>query len=224
MVDLRTDLTTLANRVPATTVAVVDADVTRGRAAVRRRRNATTSAAAVAVAAVLVTGAVLTATTSADPTRVPAAASDPAVTSTTATAARPAPPFVPTVGTTSGPFSSRLAPTGWVVQDPTDTYGLRLSDPTRPAQDLPPLTVTLLSLDTTPPTEPADQLVNGNPAWIHHDDQRLPQDQVHTLITQLTGGRYLQVDYANAEGWTDQQILEFTAGITVAPDAPRAHG
>lgn len=229
MADLRTDLTTLAARVPATTAEVVDADVARGRTTVRRRRTATTSAAGAAVAAVLVTGAVLTTTagvpTDTTPTtRVPVAASGLAGAATTAPAAVSAPPFVPTAGTTSGPFNSRLAPEGWVVQDPNDTYGLRLTDPTRPAGDLAPLTLTLLSLDATPPTAPAPLLVNGNPAWIHHDDQRLPQDQVHTLITRLPDGRYLQVDYANAVGWTDEQVLGFTAGITVASDAPRTQG
>lgn len=227
MADLRTDLIILAARVPATTAEVVDADVARGRTTVRRRRTATTSAAGAAVAAVLVTGAVLTTTTGApvDPMRVPVAAGGPAGGATTTTAAAVlAPPFVPTVGTTSGPFNSTLAPEGWVVQDPNDTYGLRLTDPTRPAGDLAPLTLTLLSLDATPPTAPAPLLVNGNPAWIHHDDQRLPQDQVHTLITRLPDGRYLQVDYANAVGWTDEQVLGFTAGITVASDAPRTQG
>ncbi|BBH67031.1 hypothetical protein ACTI_37160 [Actinoplanes sp. OR16] len=231
MMNLYDGLERIAGPGAAPTPEQIEADLARGRRALRRRRLFQTGgASAFAVAAVA--AAVAFATTGA-----------PASSTTTPLAEGPAPAvstLVPTKlvayeGEQPDAFEIDRVPEGWVLQG-SDEGGLVLA-PEGPLAD--PSTgpgdaansdphsfvgkIAVMLQDTGAPADLGGKKVEvgGNPGVL---TKMLDQTDGSTLFLQVPDRGYLVIQVWDDLGWGEKQVLEFAAGIHVNENATKSVG
>jgi hypothetical protein len=243
MTDLHNRLAAIAGPGAAPTTADVDADLARGRRALRRRRTLqATGGSAFAVAALV--AAVSWATTGGAPTGPggPQAADRPA-----ATAA--AVQLVAYKGEQPKGFTIDKVPDGWFVQD-DDNYNLTLApdrvqnpgpdvDPSRdpvhdPQSFVGKIGIMLSSKDQSGPGDGTAVKVGGKDGVLvkspvgQTPDGPLPTpadgDTGWTLWVEQPSGAYLLIQFWEGLGMSREQMTELGAGVHVHKDAQQGVG
>ncbi|GIF05837.1 hypothetical protein [Actinoplanes siamensis] len=232
MTTLRDQLADLAGSPGEPTTAQADADLARGRTALRRRRvlqTATGSAFAIAVAA-----AALAFTT----TGAPGPDSAPLAAGTTAAATTGTVSFdlVAYTGKQPAGFSVDKIPSGWEVQGITESALTLAPVGAKPRNSAEPLGnvadddpssfvgkvgVMLQSLDEKG-TPRGDRIEVGDRTGTLVKKQG--DTDGRTLYLPQPNGINLQVQVWDGIGWTPAQIAEFAAGIHVNPNAEQGRG
>ncbi|GAB7045249.1 hypothetical protein [Catenuloplanes indicus] len=229
MSDLRQYLDRIAGPEHPPAPAAVDADVARGRVALRRKRQVRgLLGGALALVAVGALGvAAVTVDAPADPggDRIEAAPVIPRGTSSAVDTTPGTPAGVRLVafaGDQPEGFTIDVVPEGWEIQSSVATtlliapIGLPDQDPNSFADKI------TISLQYEAPDDrpPAEQLtVGGRPAVLWTSE-----DGVRTLFVRLDGGAYLNVQLWHNLRWGTATIAEFAAGITVTDDVERSRG
>jgi hypothetical protein len=217
MIDLRDRLATLAGPSGATSAEQADADVARGRRALRRRRlSRSTGASAFAVAAL---AAAITygasggngspaGTTTATGTSTPAAATH----------------LVAYQGAQPKGFTIDKVPAGWEVQGVNEavlTIAPKGLADKNPDSFVDKIAIMLQSADDhSTPTGTSIQ-VGGHPGVISTPEE--PGNSKDLWVKQ-PNGIWLQVQIWDAGGWSNAAIVEFGAGIHVLPGAVQGRG
>ncbi|KUL24829.1 hypothetical protein [Actinoplanes awajinensis] len=236
MTNLREQFEALAGSPAAPTTAQTDADLARGRGALRRRRAlqaATGSAFAIVVAA----AAVAFTTTSTPAPSTPQAAGPTATTAaTTGVTASAAFALVAYKGEQPAGFSIDKVPAGWEVQGldenlltlaPEGAKPRNSAEPQGDQADTDPysfvgkVVVTLQSLDEqgTPAGEAVK--VGGKKATLVKKEGA---KDGRTLYVAQPSGVNLQIQVWDGIGWSADQIVEFAEGIHVNPNAKQGRG
>jgi len=213
MMELHDRLDRLAGPAAPATAAQADADLARGRRALRHRR--TVKGAATGVFAVAAAAAALAYGTASQPAPHPAAAPAPAVATTTLVAYH---------GEQPKGYTIDKVPAGWEIQgaDPSvltiGPVGARDRDP---HSFVGKIAIMLQSKDehVTPSGTPVT--VGGKAGFLI-----TPEDQPtgRTLYVKQPDGVYLIVQLWDARGWSNAAIVEFAAGVHVLPDAVEGRG
>lgn len=239
MTDLRNHLADLAGSPGEPTTVQADADLARGRTALRRRRilqSATGSALVVAVAA-----AAIGFTTAGGPAGagVPQAGGATTATTTSTTAASTGSfKLVAYTGEQPKGFSVDKVPSGWEVQGITESaltlgpIGAKPHNSAEPQGDVADddpnsfvgkVVVMLQSVDEngampgpTTPVKVGDQ----DGVFVQRPDSG---DGV-TLFIKQPSGINLEIQVWDGIGWTRDQIVDFAAGIHVSKDAQPGRG
>ncbi|GLW27189.1 hypothetical protein Areg01_01300 [Actinoplanes regularis] len=229
MMNLRDQLADLAGEPAEPTTVQADADLARGRAALRRRRGlrgAAGSALVVAVAA-----AAFAFTTTGTPTgSVPTAGGAP--TATTADSFR----LVAYTGEQPAGFSVDKVPAGWEVQGITE-YSLVLgpigaqprnsADPQGDVADTDPdsfvgkVAVMLQSVDEKGTPEGETVKVGDQKGILVKKEG---DEDGRTLYVPQQNGVNLQIQVWDGIGWSADEIAQFAAGIHVNPNAKQGRG
>jgi hypothetical protein len=219
MMDLHDRLSTLAGPPGAPSAEQADADVARGRRALRRRRlfrSAGASAFTVAALAAAITygasndnGSPAGTTTTATGTSAPAAV---------------ATQLVAYQGAQPKGFTIDKVPAGWVVQGVNQaalTIAPKGLADKNPDSFVGKIAIMLQSADDhSTPTGTSIQ-IGGKPGVIN-----TPEDPGNTknLWVKEPNGIWLQVQIWDASGWSNAAIVEFGAGIHVLPGAVQGRG
>ncbi|WFE30352.1 hypothetical protein O7623_14690 [Solwaraspora sp. WMMD791] len=215
MTDLHSRLQAIAGPVAPPTSTMVDADLARGRRALRRRRTATlVTGSAVAAAAVLT--AVLT---------LPAvlldrSGGDPGGTSTGTGAVTQ---LVAYTGEQPSGFTLDRVPAGWQIQG-QDEWTLTLARPDAADQDVRSCVGKIcIWLQEFVPTGVVSRQVEvaGRPGIL-----ATMHDTTHpgTLFVEVRPDVYLTIQFWDGLNWSETEIVEFGAGIHVHDDARVTHG
>ena len=217
MMDLHDRLTTLAGPPGATSAEQADADVARGRRALRRRRlfrSAGASAFAVAALAAAVTYGASGGTGSPADTKA-TGTSAPAVVTTRLVAYQGAQP--------KG-FTIDKVPAGWEVQGVNAsvlTIAPKGLADKNPDSFVGKIAIMLQSADDhSTPTGTTIQ-VGDKPGVISKPEG--PGNSKDLWVKQ-PNGVWLQVQIWDASGWSNAAIVEFGAGIHVLPGAVQGRG
>jgi hypothetical protein len=224
MKNLYEGLERIAGPAPAPTPGQIEADLTRGRRALRRRRAVQGAAgSAFTVAAVAAAFAFATSGATAPISTTPQAA--PPATATEAPA--PGAPSIQLVaykGEQPKGFILDKVPDGWEIQG-ADAGVLTIAPIGIKDQSMHSfvgkVAVMLQSRDET--GKPKGEAVTvGKDRGIlgKYDDQT---DGWNLLVERQAGPR-LQVQVYDGLGWTKEQVVEFAAGITVTKDAQQGAG
>jgi hypothetical protein len=185
-----------------------DADLRRGRRALRRRRiaGATCAAAVVGVAGVGVTSLL-----------------EPAGQETDVTAHEDldAIMLVAYSGDQPSGYDVELIPDGWEIQGASPQY-LVIAPIGAEDQDansfVGKLLVMLRSESDTGPPFGHEIPVGDRLGYLN------PQPEATILTYEDAAGNWVQVQVPSVLGWSDEQIADFAAGVTVTPDAAPRHG
>jgi hypothetical protein len=235
MTNLREQFETLAGAPAEPTTVQADADLARGRGALRRRRAlqaATGSAFAIVVAA----AAIAFTSTGTPTTSTPQAGGTTAVTSTTTAAGAAAFALVAYTGEQPAGFSVDKVPAGWNVQGITEFSLVLGPDGAKPHNSADPQ-------DDTADTDP-DSFVGKVAVMLQSVDEKgTPAGEKvqvggmkgvlvkkegskdgRTLYVPQPSGVNLQVQVWDGIGWSADQIVEFTEGIHVNPNAKQGRG
>ncbi|GIJ33409.1 hypothetical protein SAMN05216284_107270 [Micromonospora sediminimaris] len=213
MMDLHDRLDRIAGPVAEPSAAEADADLARGRRALRRRRSARalgTSAFAVVALAVAVTIGTQAGPTATTPDDAPAEA----------VATR----LVAYEGEQPQGFTIDKVPAGWEIQGGTTS---ELTIAPKNAADKNPLAfigkiAIMLQSASDRSTPTGTQLeVGGKPGVLNTADGT---QGGKNLWVQQPDGVWLLVQIWDARGWTQQDIIEFADGIHVQPGAERIAG
>jgi hypothetical protein len=234
--DLRDHLDLIAGTQASPSVAQADADLARGRHALRRRRAALGTGAAAFVAAAAAAVVVASSSPGA-PAKAPAA-----LPSTNGSVARAK--LVSYVGKQPAGYTIDEVPSGWAVQG-DDDYVLTIAPngitDKDPHSFVGKIIITLQSSDdhATPQGTKVD--VGGLSGVINEpdspDDSGSPRPAPSGVDSRYWGGRdgknlwvhqkngdWLQVQMWDASGWSNAQITEFGAGIHVLASAKKPVG
>ncbi|WFE45275.1 hypothetical protein [Verrucosispora sp. WMMD1129] len=213
MMDLHDRLDRIAGPVAEPSAAEADADLARGRRALRRRRSARalgTSAFAVIALAVAVTIGTQAGPTATTPDDAPAEA----------VATR----LVAYEGEQPQGFTIDKVPAGWEIQGGTTS---ELTIAPKNAADKNPLSfigkiAIMLQSASDRSTPTGTQLeVGGKPGVLNTADGT---QGGKNLWVKQPDGVWLLVQIWDARGWTQQDIIEFADGIHVQPGAERIAG
>lgn len=226
MTDLRSALARVAGPVPAgVDPGTVDADLARGRRALRRRRTAAGAGALVLVTAAA--GVVRTAGPSGSPDRLAASPSAPAAVVTTppvettpAQVAR-AVRLVAFTGAQPSGYEVAYLPAGWEVQG-ADPFAMVIA-PTGFADQHPhsfsgKLVVMLRSSSDAGVPAGKPIRVGKGTGWLNE------QEPTSVLTYRDTRGHWVQVQVPPSLGWTDAEIGRFGAGVVVTGSAQAGVG
>ena len=216
MMDLQEQLGRIAGQAVPATPDQVTADLARGKRALRRRRLLQRTGASVfAVAALTAVVAYGTAEHSAGRTAPPAAAGSRGVVTAHLVAYTGEQPKgftidkVPSGWEVQGvdQFALTIAPVGAVDKDP-DVFAGKIGIMLQSKDDKSTPAGTVVHVGGKPGVLAAAQgLAGGKNLWIKESD-----------------GGYLLVQIWDATGWTQDEIVEFGAGIHVQPGAKRGVG
>ena len=222
--ELKTMLNQAAGSARPTTDADLTGDLTRGQSALRRRRFtlATNGALALAVIGGLVvagtSGAFDSDSKSSDTSAV--APSVPTVDNTKDISS--AIQFVAYTGSQPEGFTVATVPDGWRVQGANE-YVLLITPPTGTSKSLDDfvgkLAVMLESQDASGPYE-GKQIAVGDATGVISR----PGDGYGQLHWTDAKGHNLVVQWPDDKQWTDQQVADFAAGVTVTSDAKAGRG
>jgi hypothetical protein len=229
MQNLYDGLERIAGPVNEPTTDQIEADLYRGRRALRRRR--VTQSAAGSVFAVAAIAAAFTFTTAGSPASVTPAqpqaiapATVPAGPSATTGDAAPKIELKSYTGKQPKGFILDKVPAGWEVQGVTEAV-LTLAPIGIADQEVNSfegkVAVMLQSVDDT--ATPKGEVVKvGKDRGV----LKKAEDQTDgwTLFVDRKSGPRLQVQVWDGLGWTGEQVVEFAAGITVTKDAQPGHG
>ena len=215
MTDLNSLLNGAAGGHRPTTGIDVDADVTRGRRALRNRRANLIGRGAFAV--VLMGGVVVAQNGGAFDGSPPAK---------DAVVAVPNLAFVAYTGEQPVGFSVTTIPAGWRIQG-VNEYSLLLVPPgnDKPASDVElssfegKLLVALESLDYVGPPEGAPVSVGGLDGFVNR-----AEDGYGQLRWTNAAGQQMYVQWPTSAGWTDKEVADFAAGIKVLSAAKATRG
>ncbi|WIM98215.1 hypothetical protein ACTOB_001803 [Actinoplanes oblitus] len=237
MTTLRDQLADLAGSPGEPTTVQADADLARGRAALRRRRvlqSAAGSALVVAVAA-----ATVGLTTAGRPTGTAPQAGGTTVAATTATAGTAAFDLVSYTGKQPAGFSVDKVPAGWEVQGVTEGFmtlapvGAKPHNSAVPQGDVADsdaasfvgkVAVMLQSVDEhgEMPGKP-ERVTVGDRTGFFVKRPGTTGDGV-TLFVKQPNGINLEIQVWDGIGWTHDQIVAFAAGVHVNPNAKQGRG
>jgi hypothetical protein len=199
-----------------TSLAQVDADISRGRRAAHRRqvRQAGTGTALVAVLAIGVS-AVTAPTGQHHSTQA-------GVTATASLGIK----LVDFSGTQPSGFTLARVPQGWSIET-SNPYFLVIA-PTGMAHPDPENMVgkLIVTFEPAPPTDLSGTSIAVGPGTglVRHDPDPSGGGPSALLDFQSPSGQWVRVQSSSALGWTDQQVAGFAAGVTVTPDAKRPPG
>ena len=216
--DLHDRLSTLAGRTGVTSAEQADADVVRGRRALRRRRlfrSAGASAFAVAALAAAVTYGASTGNGSPADTVTATGTSAPAAVATQLVAYQ---------GEQPKGFTIDKVPAGWEVQG-VNAAALTIAPKgladKNPDSFVGKIAIMLQSADDHSTPAGTSIQVDGKPGVIN-----TPEDPGNTknLWVKEPTGVWLQVQIWDASGWSNAAIVEFGAGIHVLPGAVQGRG
>ncbi|MEU4421613.1 hypothetical protein AB0F81_13390 [Actinoplanes sp. NPDC024001] len=204
------------------TTGQIEADLTRGRRALRRRRAGQTAAGSVfAVAAVAAAFAFATAGTPAATTRTEAA---PPATAPAQTPAGPSIELKSYTGKQPRGFKLDKVPDGWEVQG-VDAGVLTLAPIGIKDQEMlsfeGKVAVMLQSVDDSTDWKGEEVKVGSNKGVL---TKAGGQTTGWTLFVDRGSEPRLQVQVWDGLGWTGEQVVEFAAGITVTKDAQPGRG
>jgi len=216
MMDLQDRLGRIAGQAVPATSAQIEADLARGRRALRRRRTLQRAGASVfAVAALTAVVAYGAADHSAGGAAPPSAAGSRAVVATD---------LVAYTGTQPKGFTIDKVPAGWEIQG-VDAFALTIAPVD--ASDKDPnvftgkIAVMLQSTDDKSTPAGAAVQVGDNPGVLATAQGT---DHGKNLWVKEPDGGYLLVQIWDAGGWSQDKIVEFGAGIHVQPGAKRGVG
>jgi hypothetical protein len=219
MMNLRDQLADLAGSPGEPTTAQADADLSRGRSALRRRR--VLQGAAGSAFAIVVAGAALAFTTGAGP----AGGSAPLAVGTTAAApATGSFQLVAYTGEQPAGFSVDKVPSGWVVQGVTEaalTLAPKGAKDTNPDSFVGKVVVMLQSPDEHGTPEGETVKVGGQTGTLVKKEG---SKDGRTLYLPQPNGINLQVQVWDGIGWSAEDIAEFAAGIHVNSNAKPGRG
>ena len=233
MTTLRDQLADLAGSPGEPTTVQADADLARGRAALRRRRvlqSATGSALVVAVAAAAVG---LTSGTGPAGSAPQAGAT---VAATTAAAGKASFELVSYTGKQPAGFSVDKVPAGWEVQGVTEGFmtlapvGAKPRNSAVPQGDVADTdansfvgAVMLQSVDEhgKMPGKPEKVTVGDKTGYFV---KRPGTGDGITLFIKQPNGINLEIQVWDGIGWSRDQIVEFAAGVHVNPNAQQGRG
>ncbi|SCE71991.1 hypothetical protein GA0074695_0570 [Micromonospora viridifaciens] len=210
MMDLHDRLDRIAGPAAEPSAAEADADLARGRRALRRRRSVRalgTSAFAVAALAVAVTISTQTGPATTPPDKAPAQV----------IATR----LVAYEGKQPQGFTIDKVPAGWEIQGGNVAH---LTIAPQNAADKNPdmfvnkIAITLQSKDDHSTPTGTQLEVGGKPGVLN------VVAQGKNLWVKQPDGRWMLVQIWDAHGWTQQDIVEFADGIHVQPGAERGVG
>lgn len=221
--ELKNMLNKAAGPAQPTTHADLAADVTRGRSALQRRRFTLITNGALAFA--VVGGLVVAGTSGAfdsdskpDTSAVAPAAPSTDVTKDISSAIQ----FVSYTGSQPEGFTVAKVPDGWKVQGANE-YVLLITPPSGvdPSLDvfIGKLAVMLESQDASGPYEGKEIAVGDVTGVISR-----PGDGYGQLHWTDAKGHNLVVQWPDENQWTDQQVADFAAGVTVTSDAKAGRG
>ncbi|MDT5039649.1 MAG: hypothetical protein QOE51_634 [Actinoplanes sp.] len=241
--DLHDHLDLIAGQETPAAVAEADADLVRGRRALRRRRAATGAGASVFVFAAAA-AVVVASISGAAPGKIqqPPAALPTTVTTTKGSLTQAH--LVAYVGQQPAGYTIDKVPSGWEIQG-ADDYVLTIAPKGIPDKDpstfVGKIMIALQSSDdhSTPQGTKVD--VGGLKGVINEPEHgeapggRKPvpsgvdarrQDDSHSknLWVQQDNGNWLQVQIWDASGWTNADIADFGAGIHVLASAKKSVG
>lgn len=242
--NLRDQLDSIAGPAPATTGAQLDADLTRGRSALRRRRTfQAVGGGAFAVAAVAAAMSfTLTGTASTSGTT----AAGPAATSTsTSTGVK----LVAFTGTQPKGFTIDKVPAGFFIQSDQEGFLLLAPEKAKNQPDVNPSTnplvdpqsfvgkiaIMLQSKDASVPTDGTKVDVAGKQGILfQHEPAQYPKGQApawaedekpgKTLWVQQQDGPWVNVQFDGSIGLTEAQMIEIGAGVEVHEGAVQGVG
>lgn len=222
MLNLPDGLARIAGPITEPTPGQIEADLNRGRRALRRRRAAQSAAgSAFAVAAVAAVFAFTTAGTPAATTRPEAAAP---VTVPSASLAGPAIELKSYTGKQPKGFKLDKVPAGWEVQG-VDAGVLVLAPIGTEDQEMlsfeGKVAVMLQSVDDHNDWTGQEVRVGPNRGVLTKSQNQTDGWQ---LFVDRKSGPRLQVQVWDGLGWTGEQVVEFAAGITVTKDAQPGRG
>ena len=225
MMDLHQGLSRIAGSAGDPTTDQIEADLARGRRALRRRRTLQAGGgSAFAVAAVA--AAVVFATAGPPTTATPPPLAQ-GTSSAGTTAPAEATSTIKLVGYTGEQpegYTLDKVPSGWEIQG-VDAYVLTLAPENARNKDLDvfegKVVVMLQSVDdnSTPAGDKVD--VGGNPGVITKAEG---QTTGWTLYADLPSGPRLVVQVWDGLGWDKADVVEFAQGIHVNADAKPGHG
>ncbi|MFC7528870.1 hypothetical protein [Actinoplanes sp. GCM10030250] len=202
----------------------IEADMVRGRSALRRRRvMQSATGSAFAVAAVAAAFAFATAGTTAPTTPQPQAA-NPATATEAPAPSGPSIQLVAYKGEQPKGFILDKVPDGWEIQG-VDAGVMTLAPIGIKDQQMHSfegkVAVMLQSRDETG-TPKGEKVTVGKDSGVlgKYEDQT---DGWNLLVNRQSGPR-LQVQVWDGLGWTGEQVVEFAAGITVTKDAQQGAG
>ncbi|MBB2941522.1 hypothetical protein FB565_001226 [Actinoplanes lutulentus] len=233
MTDLYDGLERLAGPAADPTSEVIQADLARGRSALRRRRLVQTGgASAFAVAAVA--AAVAFATAGAAPASAPLAAPAPAVSSVVPSKLVPT-KLVAYQGEQPDAFELDQVPEGWILQG-NDNSGLVLapdgplagpsSGPDAGANSDPHSFVGKIAVMLQDAGAPAE--LGGKKVTVGENTgvltKMLDQTDGWALFLELPDQGYLVIQVWDNLGWGETQVLEFAEGIHVNGNATKSVG
>jgi hypothetical protein len=203
--------------------ADLTADLARGRSALRRRRFTLATNGALALA--VVGGLVVAGTSGAfDGSSAPdaTAAAPAAPAGVTSTDLSSAIEFVAYHGAQPEGFTVETVPDGWKVQG-ANAYVLLITPPSGVSPSLDDfvgkLAVMLESQDASGPYE-GKQIAVGDAQGVISR----PGDGYGQLHWTDAQGHHLVVQWPDDKQWTDQQVADFAAGVTVTSDAKAGRG
>ncbi|BCJ45526.1 hypothetical protein GCM10010168_80620 [Actinoplanes ianthinogenes] len=218
MTNLRDQLADIAGSPGEPTPAQADADLARGRSALRRRRlTQSVAGSTFAIAAVAAAFAFVTA---GSPATVPSA------TGTKAPATSSAFQLVDYKGEQPDAFTVDKVPAGWEVQGVTEgslTVGpLGMADKD-PSSFVDKVAVMLQSVDEHGelPGKPEKVKVGDKDGFFV---KRLDAKDGVTLFVKQPNGVNLEIQVWDGIGWTRDQIVQFAEGVHVNPNAKQGRG
>jgi hypothetical protein len=215
MTELHDRLDRLAGPAVDATSSQADADLARGRRALRRRR--TVKGAATGVFAVAAAAAALAYGTASQPASHPAATAAPRPAVVTAK-------LVAYQGEQPKGYTIDKVPAGWEIQG-VNNFVLTIAPVT--AKDKDPdsfvgkIAIMLQSKDEHGTPAGTTVKVAGHPAVLITPDG---QPAGRTLYVKQPSGVNLIVQIWDAQGWSTESIAEFAGGIHVLPNAQQGVG
>jgi hypothetical protein len=237
--ELRDRLDLIAGPEVRVSAADVDADLARGRRALRRRRAALGTGASVFAVAAAAAVVVASTAPAAKPRQQVAL---PAPTVAAPASVQPA-KLVAYVGKQPAGYTIDKVPAGWEVQgvDATVLTIAPKSDRDKdPHSFVGKIAIGLQSSDDHRTPKGTDVSVGGLPGVIDEPEhgpaqvipsgpgtgkpQTIDDSQTKNLWVHQKNGVWLQVQIWDASGWSNAQIVEFGAGIHVLPGAKAAVG
>jgi hypothetical protein len=222
MMELHDRLDALAGSAVPATPDQAEADLARGRRALRRRR--TVKGAATGVFAVAAAAAALAYGTASRPVAPPAAASPAAASQ--ATAPRPTVTGAKLVayhGAQPKGYTIDKVPAGWEIQGNSD-FALTIA-PVGAADRNPDAFVGKIGIMLQSKDQhgrpPGTAMKVGGKAAVLDDVSNLPSKLMYVM---QPNGIYLIVQIWDARAWTDNAIVDFAAGVHVLPNAQQGVG
>jgi hypothetical protein len=218
MMELHDRLDALAGSAVPATPDQAEADLARGRRALRRRR--TVKGAATGVFAVAAAAAALAYGTASPPAGHPTAAAPTAAAPATAAAVTT---LVAYKGDQPKGYTIDKVPAGWEIQGNSD-FALTIAPIGAADRDpdafVGKIVIMLQSKDQHGRPPGTAMKVDGKPAVLD-DVSNLPSKLMYVM---QPNGVYLIVQIWDARGWTDSAIADFAAGVHVLPNAQQGVG